>query len=66
MDHKKEHFDLEGQEHGSRFATEDAGSLMSDRVGQQIETESQNTIKYRTCSWPKVSRSSLSEAIPAC
>jgi hypothetical protein len=30
----------------------DADSAMS--VGKQLELESTNSIKYRTCSWPKV------------
>lgn len=29
-------------------------SSTSESVGRQIEMESENTIKYRTCSWQKV------------
>lgn len=40
---------------GRRFslgpAIEDSGS---DTVGKQVELESDNAIKYRTCSWQKV------------
>lgn len=29
-------------------------------IGKQIELEAENAIKYRTCSWPKVSSNSFS------
>lgn len=34
------------------LADSDAGSAMS--VGKQVELESNNSIKYRTCTWQKV------------
>lgn len=48
--------DLEGQ--GRRLShhhvTAIDSSSTSESVGRQIEMESENTIKYRTCSWQKV------------
>jgi hypothetical protein len=44
----KEIIDLEDQ---------DCHSKISDPVGHQIDIESVNTIKYRTCSWQKVGSS---------
>lgn len=32
----------------------DAGSLVSQVIGHQIELESDSAIQYRTCSWQKV------------
>lgn len=34
-------------------ASDESGS---DILGKQLELEADNAIKYRTCSWPKVSR----------
>jgi hypothetical protein len=36
------------------FGDDDTGS---DILGKQIELEAGNAIQYRTCSWPKASRS---------
>ena len=38
---------------GLDFASDESGS---DILGKQIEMELDNAIKYRTCSWQKVSR----------
>ena len=52
----KKDLDLEGQ--GRRLShhhvTALDGSSTTESVGRQIEMESENTIKYRTCSWQKV------------
>ena len=34
--------------------------VLQTSVGKQMELEQDNAIKYRTCSWPKVIRHSLS------
>ena len=39
---------------GPILADSDQDSMMS--VGKQMELESTNSIKYRTCSWQKVNR----------
>ena len=39
---------------GPNLTDSDEDSMMS--VGKQMELESSNSIKYRTCSWQKVSR----------
>lgn len=48
--------DLEGQ--GRRLSRHHVhavdSSSTTESVGRQIEMESENTIKYRTCSWQKV------------
>lgn len=48
--------DLEGQ--GRRLSHHHVhavdSSSTTESVGRQIEMESENTIKYRTCSWQKV------------
>lgn len=52
----KKDFDVE--RHGRRVShhhvTSVDGSSTTESVGRQIEMESENTIKYRTCSWQKV------------
>lgn len=49
-------FDIEGQgRRGSQHnVTAVDGSSTTESIGRQIEMESENTIKYRTCSWQKV------------
>jgi len=54
-------YDPEGNEKGGRKMSRIAapGALMGDAdsgldVGRQLELESSNAIKYRTCSWQKV------------
>lgn len=55
-DPKLKDFDIEGQ--GRRLShhhvTAVDSSSTSESVGRQIEMESENSIKYRTCSWQKV------------
>lgn len=55
-DPKLKDFDIEGQ--GRRLSQHHVTALdsssTSESVGRQIEMESENTIKYRTCSWQKV------------
>lgn len=49
--------DLEGQgrrQSHHHVTTVDDTSSTSESVGRQIELESENQIKYRTCSWEKV------------
>jgi hypothetical protein len=55
-DPKLKDFDVEGQgRNGSRNdITAIDGSSTTESVGRQIDMESENTIKYRTCSWQKV------------
>ena len=55
-DPKLKDFDLEGQgRRGSQHnVTAIDGSSTTESVGRQIDMESENTIKYRTCSWQKV------------
>lgn len=50
-DPKSKEFDVEGQ---GRLVSDPDSSSVSESVGHQIEMESENTIKYRTCSWQKV------------
>lgn len=55
-DPKLKEYDVEGQgRRGSRHHVDavDASST-TESIGRQIELESENTIKYRTCSWQKV------------
>lgn len=47
--------DLEGQGRRLSHHAVDSSST-TESVGRQIEMESENTIKYRTCSWQKVWR----------
>ena len=56
QDPKLKDFDVEGQgRRGSQHhVTAIDGSSMTESVGRQIDMESENTIKYRTCSWQKV------------
>lgn len=53
---KLKDFDIEGQGHrGSQHnVTALDTSSTTESIGRQIEMESENTIKYRTCSWQKV------------
>jgi hypothetical protein len=53
---KLKDFDVEGQgRHGDQHnVTKVDGSSTTESVGRQIDMESENTIKYRTCSWQKV------------
>lgn len=53
FDPKLKDLDIEGQ--ARRVPAVDSSST-SESVGRQIEMESENTIKYRTCSWQKVGR----------
>jgi hypothetical protein len=48
--------DLEGQGRRSshHHVTAVDSSSTTESVGRQIEMESENSIKYRTCSWQKV------------
>lgn len=56
QDPKLKDFDVEGQGRRSsrHHATSIDGSSSTESVGRQIDMESENTIKYRTCSWQKV------------
>lgn len=53
---KLKDFDIEGQ--GRRGSLHNVTALdessTTESIGRQIEMESENTIKYRTCSWQKV------------
>lgn len=53
---KLKDFDIEGQGCcGSQHnVTTVDGSSITESIGHQIKMESENTIKYRTCSWQKV------------
>lgn len=53
---KLKDFDVEGQgRRGSQHnVTAVDSSSTTESIGRQIELESENTIKYRTCSWQKV------------
>ena len=54
-DSKLKDFDVEGQ--GRRLSHSQVpvdSSSTTESVGRQIELESENSIKYRTCSWQKV------------
>lgn len=44
-----------GESHQKEVEKADAGSLVSQVVGHQIELESGSAIQYRTCTWQKVS-----------
>lgn len=59
------------EEKGGRKMSRIAGVMGGDSdqdsqlgVGKQLELEATNSIKYRTCSWQKVIRSSLSPYLP--
>ena len=56
QDPKLKDFDVEGQgrRDSRHHVTAIDGSSTTESVGRQIEMESENTIKYRTCSWQKV------------
>lgn len=56
QDPKLKDFDIEGQgRRGSHHnVTALDASSTTESIGRQIEMESENTIKYRTCSWQKV------------
>ncbi|KAJ5561925.1 hypothetical protein N7535_003612 [Penicillium sp. DV-2018c] len=62
---KLKDFDVEGQ--GRRHSHHHVHSLDSssttESIGRQIEMESENTIKYRTCSWQKTAALLFSEYI---
>lgn len=60
FDPKLKDLDIESQ---ARPAVD--SSSTSESVGRQIEMESENTIKYRTCSWQKVGRAIVSRQSPA-
>lgn len=53
--------DLDVERQGRRVShhhvTSVDSSSTTESVGRQIEMESENTIKYRTCSWQKVGQS---------
>jgi hypothetical protein len=55
-DPKLKDYDVEGR--GRRLShhhvTAVDSSSTTESIGRQIEMESENTIKYRTCSWQKV------------
>lgn len=53
---KLKDFDIESQpRRGSQHNVTAIDSLsMKESIGRQIDIESENTIKYRTCSWQKV------------
>jgi hypothetical protein len=55
LDQKKSY---DGERRGSRIAAPLSGWDLESRasVGKQLELEADNAIKYRTCSWQKVSR----------
>jgi len=55
-DAKLKDYDTEGQRRRlshQHVAAIDSSSI-TESIGRQIEMESENTIKYRTCSWQKV------------
>jgi hypothetical protein len=55
QDPKLKDFDVEGQgRRGSQHHVTALDSDSTESIGRQIEMESENTIKYRTCSWQKV------------
>lgn len=56
QDPKLKDLDVEGQRrrNSHHHVTAIDGSSTTESVGRQIEMESENTIKYRTCSWQKV------------
>lgn len=62
---KLKDLDLEDQDrrHSHHHVTAIDSSSTSESVGRQIEMESENTIKYRTCSWQKVRLLSLRHGI---
>ncbi|KAJ5091807.1 hypothetical protein NUU61_006677 [Penicillium alfredii] len=63
---KLKDYDVEGQgRRGSqhRVMAVDSSSSTTESVGRQIEMESENTIKYRTCSWQKTAALLFSEYI---
>ncbi|EKV17426.1 hypothetical protein PDIG_15500 [Penicillium digitatum PHI26] len=62
---KLKDFDIEGQGCcGSQHnVTTVDGSSITESIGHQIKMESENTIKYRTCSWQKTAALLFSEYI---
>jgi hypothetical protein len=55
QDPKLKDFDIEGQgRRGSQHVAAIDSSSTTESIGRQIDMESENTIKYRTCSWQKV------------
>ncbi|CRL19459.1 Amino acid transporter, transmembrane [Penicillium camemberti] len=62
---KLKDFDIEGQgRRGSQHhVTALDTSSTTESIGRQIEMESENTIKYRTCSWQKTAALLFSEYI---
>ena len=58
QDPKLKDYDVEDQGHGRRLSQHNVtavdASSTTESIGRQIEMESENTIKYRTCSWQKV------------
>ncbi|KZN83945.1 N amino acid transport system protein [Penicillium chrysogenum] len=65
QDPKLKDFDIEGQgRRGSQHhVTAIDSSSTTESIGRQIELESDNTIKYRTCSWQKTAALLFSEYI---
>lgn len=63
LDQNQKLKDLDLEDQGRRLShhhvTAIDSSSTSESVGRQIEMESENTIKYRTCSWQKVSLVSM-------
>jgi hypothetical protein len=66
QDPKLKDFDIEGQgRRGSQHhVTAIDSSSTTESIGRQIELESDNTIKYRTCSWQKVRLGPISKLGP--
>ncbi|KAJ5677851.1 uncharacterized protein N7477_003484 [Penicillium maclennaniae] len=64
-DPKLKDYDAEGQGRRSshHHVTAIDSSSMTESIGRQIELESENTIKYRTCSWQKTAALLFSEYI---
>ncbi|KAJ5382894.1 Amino acid transporter transmembrane [Penicillium concentricum] len=64
QDPKLKDFDIEGQgRRGSQHVAPIDSSSTTESIGRQIDMESENTIKYRTCSWQKTAALLFSEYI---
>ncbi|OJJ38937.1 hypothetical protein ASPWEDRAFT_36641 [Aspergillus wentii DTO 134E9] len=51
---KVKNADLESQQHDQTHRIAVDSDAETESIGRQIEMESENSIKYRTCSWQKV------------
>ncbi|OQE38000.1 hypothetical protein PENCOP_c009G06476 [Penicillium coprophilum] len=64
QDPKLKDFDIEGQgRRGLQHVAAIDSSSTTESIGRQIDMESENTIKYRTCSWQKTAALLFSEYI---